>query len=213
MSLNTVLLNRLQKIQVRDKCLFDGYIRNNCNIMIPSEIVKICLLFYVLIEQWDEKCKSKDIRIDGDTIEKIKTHISWQRSAYLSNTATEGIHCWRFKIDQYSGNWTMLGVWKIKCKPMVPEKFCTANYHSTYAYIISKGSKTVDGGNEYSYGIECKNGDVVEMELDLKQLTLSYKVNDKDYSVAYEIEKASYKAVATLVGSGSKITLLSYQGY
>ena len=69
----------------------------------------------------------------------------------------------------------------------------------------------MDGGNEEKYGIVCKNGDTVEMILDLNELTLSFKVNDTDYSTAYEVEKTSYIAVATLVNAESKITLLSYR--
>ena len=66
--------------------------------------------------------------------------------------------------------------------------------------------------------IKYKNGDIIEMILDLNHLTLSYKVNDKEYNAVFEIEKGEYRAAVTLStnfndGAVSSIALLSYQEF
>ena len=49
------------------------------------------------------------------------------------------------------------------------------------------------------------------MTLNLNQLQLSYKINDTDYGKAFDVEKTSYRAAATLYYKETKFTLLSYK--
>ena len=61
------------------------------------------------------------------------------------------------------------------------------------------------------YGVKIKDGDIIEMILNLIDLTLSYKINNTDYGKAYDVDKTSYKVAATLCAKNTKWTLLSYQ--
>ena len=55
-----------------------------------------------------------------------------------------------------------------------------------------------------SYGVDCQNGDILEMILNLNQYTLRYKINGKDYGVAFEdIEKTKYRAAIFMYVYGS----------
>ena len=59
------------------------------------------------------------------------------------------------------------------------------------------------------YGIPCVEGDIIEMELDLNNLTIKYIINGKDYGIAFNnIENCNYRAAVTIDGGGSSITLL-----
>ena len=60
------------------------------------------------------------------------------------------------------------------------------------------------------YGRTCVDGDIVEMILNLYDLTLSYKINNKDYSKAFDVEKTSYRAAISSYYKNDKFTLLSY---
>ena len=51
------------------------------------------------------------------------------------------------------------------------------------------------GNKLKKYGNECKINDIITMILDLNNLTLSYKINDKDYGIAFaDIENTEYRA-------------------
>ena len=64
------------------------------------------------------------------------------------------------------------------------------------------------------YGVRCKNGDIIEMILNLNTLCLSYKINEKNYGTAFKnIENTSYRAAITFFVNGEKVTLISYKAY
>ena len=109
----------------------------------------------------------------------------------------------------------MFGVWKTKFEPTT-QKLFEQGGNKCYSYAFLK-AQLIDpaGGSVFSrklrdYGVESKEGDIVEMTLDLKQCVLSYKVNDFDYGKAFDVEKTTYRAVAALSYKESKITLVSY---
>ena len=59
------------------------------------------------------------------------------------------------------------------------------------------------------YGVQSKNGDIIEMILDLDNYTLKYIVNGKDYGFAYDdIEKCKYRAALYMWYEGDTVTLL-----
>ena len=57
-------------------------------------------------------------------------------------------------------------------------------------------------------GPKCVNGDIVEMTLDLDDLTLKYKVNDKDSGFLCNVEKAEYRMAFFTSWRKTKIELL-----
>ena len=73
--------------------------------------------------------------------------------------------------------------------------------------------KTACLTDEYGYGLGSKyginppNGSIIEMILDLNNLTLSFIIDDKDYGKAFDVENGKYRA-AIFFKKGDAITLL-----
>ena len=62
------------------------------------------------------------------------------------------------------------------------------------------------------YGRKCKQGEVIEMKLDLNKQQLSYSINGDDQGIAFEqIEKCEYIACLSTHQKNNCIQLLSYK--
>jgi len=72
-----------------------------------------------------------------------------------------------------------------------------------YAFCPHSGQlKVYDEVNDFcvssNYGVECKNGDVIEMHADMDKLQLKYIINEVDYGQAFCIQQAKYRAAVNL---------------
>eukprot|EP01084_Bolivina_argentea_P020805 38650_1 len=166
-----------------------------------------------LTDTWDPNCKHSDFQIQGNSIINIG---GGQRSAYLTRVVKSGIHCWKFRIDNLISHHSCFGVWKTKYQPILTERMGESGGNKSYGFCPNCYSLFVpEHGRpqETKYGVKCKNGDTIEMVLNLVNYCLSYKINEKSYGHAFDIEKTSYRAGVTPDGRGSgkaKFTLLSY---
>ena len=100
------------------------------------------------------------------------------------------------KSAEYEFPAFLIGIWRIQSHPPQTDTLFTSGKNKGYTFDLT-GEKT-DPKDGYchglKYGIDCVDGDVIEMILDLTQLTLSFKINDIDYGVAYEnIIKDKYR--------------------
>ena len=78
-----------------------------------------------------------------------------------------------------------------------------------YAHLTNPES-SIDYGKRYGERFEVN--DIIEMRLDCNKWTLSYKINDKDFGKAFDIEPNEYRAAITLTdGLGCLFELISYQ--
>ena len=98
---------------------------------------------------------------------------------------SSGTHYWKFsKITIYT---------TIRCYVFI-------------GVIISKYPFRVEGLIGHAYRSEdclgwdfyIKNGDIIEMKLDLNVLELSFKINDKMIEKTIKVEKSSYKTFVSL---------------
>lgn len=61
-------------------------------------------------------------------------------------------------------------------------------------------------------GIQCKTGDIVEMDLNLDEQTLKYKVNKEDVAFVARIEDTEYRMAFLSIWKETEIELLdTYQ--
>ena len=89
-------------------------------------------------------------------------------------------------------------------------------YDYGYCYCTSQGrtfgdrsglnDDSYDGDN--AYGCVVKKGDIITMIVDFDGNTLSYKVNDKHYGIAFHIEQNKYRVAVYLYAASTKIQLL-----
>ena len=139
-------------------------------------------------------------------------------TAFLTKVISAGIHRWTFRIINISDEMNF-GIYKVISRTPatldLSDRFFSAA-NNGYAYEAKNSmDKTASDGNLMkpesmshhvwkSYGANCKDGDIVEMILNLEEYTLSFKVNDIDYGVAFEdIEKTKYRAAIFMYVYGS----------
>ena len=196
---------------------------------IPDLIIYICLAFYYELAEWDIKYKSKGLQIKNTII--TTTSYSYQTACLSTICNGQYNYYWKFMIEQtidkvHTDPWNNLfGIWKINKQITnineLTDACFTDENGSGYAFISSvakltdasvEGDYCINGetdGELTKYAQPCVAGDIIEMYLDLKQLTLSYKINGKDYGIAFkDIEQTEYRAAIWVGGEGSAIKLL-----
>ena len=83
-----------------------------------------------------------------------------------------------------------------------------ASLHKVFKVETINEIYMVAGGLPYP---KIQNGEVIEMRLDLKELTLKFKVNDKVIVDFVDIEDTAYRAAVSTYKQQDRITLISYQ--
>ena len=182
----------------------------------PDLVLNTCLLFYhSQKDEWDRDQVGSRIAIIRETV-KLSSGSDCQ-SAFLSNIVDQDIHIWKFKLKRVAkkGSWKMVGIWKINVGyPILHSPFTSRKYNG-YGYVFGVARKTNIDKRTYdwgpSYGVTCKSGDIVEMIVDFKELSLSYRVNGNHQGVAFKIDKTKYRAAVSMDMKGDMFTLLQYE--
>ena len=217
-------LEDVKTIDQKEKDFIFGYIRkvqrifpdDNVYYTIPTLVIHWILLYYFVREQFDEDNKSRHYSISEDKMTTTREKLGGG-AVYLTNIAKNGVHEWTFKLRKCNtlNYYFVIGVWKNQH----PVK---TNYNLygrevmkySYGWVINYNRKTGDEEGTYwiRYGLDkCKTDDIVVMILDLNEKTLSYKVNEVSYGVAFEnIEDTEYKAVISTNWTEDSIELISY---
>eukprot|EP01084_Bolivina_argentea_P296856 511338_1 len=58
------------------------------------------------------------------------------------------------------------------------------------------------------YGKECVIGDIIDMCVDMDNLTIEYCINEKNYGIAFHITKGKYRVAVSMVGKTEVIQFL-----
>ena len=214
----STVFSKLKDVDDRSRKITLGYIRRierliSSNHAIPMDIKNLCLIYYFIKEKWDKKLKHPSIMIDGDSV--FNKHA--QNSAFLSNIVDKGIAVWTIRFDQIGTgrNWRTFGIRKVNTMKIDHNDFTYFEKREKgFSYIYDRGqlsSITNCGCYGDNYGTKCEVGDVIQMTLNMNDLTLSYQVNGKDYGKAFEnIENTAYRAAVTMEND-TKVTLVKYE--
>ena len=208
--------SKLQQIPQRNKDLAFGYVKQNENAnksTIPDMIKYLCLIYLNQNkDEFDAENTNGNIKINGNTV----IGSGWNAMCtYLRNIVSDGVHVWRFKFgfetNYYVGD--MIGIISNDEELTLYSYFNGSGSGSdAYGFAVA-GRLTNRQGKEY--GRKCKINDIIEMQVDFNELTLSYKINQTDYGKAFDIKPGEYRAAITLyLFSGSEkncYTLMSYQ--
>ena len=228
--------SKLKEIPQRNKDLAFGYLRGNekKNKSNYPQLIKYLVLIYSnQQDRFDPKATHKHLNIDGNCV--TDTRISDRsnpyaaityNNCYLKNVAMEGIHIWKFKYySKYDGddnNEAQVGVWKSKYGDPRAEDGATLidnttkdNKTCTEYVITMDGRRTTPHNPEYwnhlRYHPRPKQGDIIEMNLDLNKLTLTFKVRGEIVVIFNDIEDTSYRAAVATYRGQDKFELISYQ--
>ena len=221
----------IKSIDTNTKDTVNGYLReiqsllssDNIYYTIPTLVSYWCLLYFYVKECFDPDLHHISYETQFDDSMLIKKQSNNSGSAYLKRIAKpgSGVHCWKFRfvrVDEDYYTFT-LGIWKMNY-PIDAEHAIRSDLYRNKAYgwmcvdesdqvNLTKG----DGCLYKDYGeTTCKQGDIVEMVLDLDQFTLRYIRNGEDLGIAFEnIEVTEYVAAISMYRKGDAVELSSYQ--
>ena len=163
-------------------------------------------------DSWDPLYHGASVSIEG-TVITMKKKQSGYESAFLSNTATEGRHHWRFRLEASHKSVTtksgprIFGVWRMDHEDNVDINQMV-NTHFTNNELVDPNSNQAHGKG---FGDKCKEGDVVEMVLDLEEGRLHYMLNGEEYGKPVVVATAHYKAAVSFYHKDDRIKLLEYK--
>ena len=176
---------------------------------VPNVIIDIILCFYYLNDEWDKN--KVGLQFPTDTCVQLGPVNSYQcGAAFLSKTISQGIASWTFRIVKMC-NEVNIGVAKTSFAHhhRGSSRFFNNN-NDSYVWRASKKGMLMDPARRgphdlRQYGKTCVDGDIVDMILNMEERTLSFKINDTDYGVAFsDIEKTEYKAAVFMYAYGQR---------
>ena len=210
MSLSVEIVERLKKVRQKDEYLVSGFIKYNSLIDIPLEIIQICIIFFMCMDAWDTKNKSKWMEISGinDQICECTNPDDNPGNNYQTVlgilSVNSGKHHWKFKItniDFSKRAYARISFGIVKTNKFNDKQLTNlVNGHmaqfedKSFVIIVSKSNEDQEsvimdphscGSALAAYG-ECCNkvGDVIDMYLDLDKdeyPTLCFAMNGKNY--------------------------------
>ena len=225
----------LKEIRQNDKDLLSGFIRKYVSdkIHIPDGIMQLCLIYYLIFEQWDADNK-------GDLIQIVERYKAICQCKYIYEYQTilgtqickTGLHHWTLKLLQYDSkeeehgaNWNnivgIVGTDQIKNGANLNDYLTySGTYDSTFffvGWVVSMNSgiiykkDTQDPCQKYGEAFKTKNG-TIDINLDLNKGTLGFVINGTDYGVAYDNidPDGEYKLFITLNKEGTAFEIVSY---
>ena len=215
--------SKLKQIPQRKKDLAFGYLRENEHTIksnYPQLIKYLVLIYSNAQDDFDPNTTHQSLEINGNIITSKQQgdHVS-----YLKNVVSEGIHIWKFQwsLDMSYTTFTdsQIGVWNTKSgDPILKDVYvdCMDDDARTGYIIITHGRSTDPAGDgrwSKEWFTKPESGSIIEMELDLNELTLKFKIDDEIRVEMKNIEKTSYRAVVGPHNKGETFTLLSYQDF
>eukprot|EP01084_Bolivina_argentea_P056014 102571_1 len=187
----------------------NGYIRAN-NGNIPFDICGIIIAYFLKLypklyfDQFDHSLCGASIKISDHDM--IVTQISNydNNNVFGLNVVKSKIHHWTFKIIEYGhalhqkNDIIYIGIWRDDCDAKsVLNKSCLSLNSDLF-----RPTTVVNG---------FKNGDYIEMNLDLKKGTLKYRINGTDkQQFSVENDGIPYRVIVGLEGWGHSVELISY---
>ena len=211
--------------------MVNGYIRESDQEMLfPSELIQECFSFYfILNDEWDyNKINPAVLTINKETNE-IKCGI-WNSPRGLpmpfgSITVGKGdIQSWKIRVIELSDisqehafihkEFVFLGICEVSAAIKLkddPEDKPFTYYGCGYASVHNL---VVSGPENKSkeYGIEWKDGDIIEMILDMTHSeygVLSYKVNGEDQGIAWDdIDLSEEYCMALMVQQHTTVKIM-----
>ena len=203
-----------------------GYVRNitimNNVLYVPNEIIQIIHLFARLCDEWSRKYSLGEAEIidnNIDAIVRIKTDN--MMTVFGSNVISQGIYKWQIKIikmkhnsEDESGHPPYIGIIeddeKLLQRHNINTNWDRCGYQLSTSVALYGGNRN-NHAEERDYQCKWKNDqDILEIELDLNERTISFTLNGKYFGVAFwNIKKANYRLTMTVLEcQGSVFQLL-----
>ena len=187
---------------------------------VPFEINDIIYLYQRIYDEWSKKYSSDNVIINNDTKSMLTINTKEYVTAFGSHIVTEGVFKWKIQMQKMTnkpgfGKPPFVGIMEDSEANLKRYKddcnwddngyqFC-AQSGALFCPYTEREKKT----DKY----ECRwmqKGEILHVILDLNDKTLSFKVNDEDFGVAFKnIKHGNYRlAFSTWECKGSEFVLL-----
>ena len=186
---------------------------------IPIDINNIIYLFFRFCDQWSERFTSDDIEIDEDGLTFVVKGVD-EHTVFGETVVEDGVFLWRIKILEITthdyDDGPFVGIIEDDSENLNKVQDSDVWENDGYQLCGYTGNlcsnKLMSNTKTQNYCCKWnKEGDILEISLDLSKQTISFKVNDKDYGVGFKnIKKTKYRLALTseMGQQGSKFTLL-----
>lgn len=203
------------------RCVQQSFPADNIFYTISELIIHWILLYFHPQDAFDENHTHSTYRLNKDKLIVTKKKYSNEGCLFLTRRAKKGIHTWQFKLVRIDPSlYTMtIGIWKTKYQLDTSTAVRAVDKSHVYgwmliddanAYLVGESENKHDGNEKYCKS--CKQGDIVEMTLDLNEFQLKYSVNGKDYGVAFDnIEETEYVGAVSMYEERDSVEILSYK--
>ena len=140
----------------------------------------------------------------------------WDNSSYgstiIETAKNENIYIWTFHIAKCAYDSGM--VIGITSKYSITTNAFSREKVSPNYGVLSYNGQKVSKHNYKSYGKQFKENDIINMILNLKKRTISYKINDIDQGVAYNNivvgNDVNYKLAVTLGATNNSLQIIDF---
>ena len=185
----STLSYREKKKKMAELCVY-GFVRIYCsNQNIPTELKQLCLLMYfVIIDTWNIVKSHNQLRFDCENNICNFDNQSYWRHAMGSIIIKKGdMNTWKINITKESN--LLIGITNIQTFQDKPFYVAESDSFGIHSRGGEKWAISQDLHGE-NYAVTLHKNDIITMTLDIGQDKqygkLSYKINDKDYGVAFD---------------------------
>ena len=206
--------------RIQTDVLVSGYIReftNECNSDIPSDIIKLCFLFWFIdvCDEWDKSLCHQLVDINGGCF-KLSDNIAFSDKIYCctafgTHTVDHGIFVWRMKFKT-NMTWICIGVIPDKSDLLKEEQIDNAYGRFSAkggCFLLNMNGVIYHGGIDKYCDVFTAKDTVIEMTLDMDKHTISYKVNGTDCGIAYDkLNEKRYRLAVTIADLKHEIELI-----
>ena len=207
------------KFRSEDECLVHGYVRNVTH-NVPKEIIRICVLFYALYDDWDKNAMNEGIILKKHGIIEMSQNKE-SMNAYLTKEFDSGYNYWEFKVislnTQYMQHSDTITVGIINVDPKT-------GFDSTNLPLECHWTTDTDGKGSsiccnslMEDGTRLKEGDIIKLIVDMDKLQLNIHINDNQYTqkkvrsglmLPRKIERSRYRVGVNLFIKRDSIQLI-----
>lgn len=196
------------KTRERHELIVWGYLhrheKRRTSLNIPEDIKNMIFMFERVCDEWNKEYSHKKIKID-EIMNTISIKNGRTRTAYGSLVAKHGIVAWRIKIisitleQNLARSFPYVGI--IENKEKILKQYQTGCYWDDDGYQFCGRFGYIRGMKIPNSSINAtwyKEGDILEIILDLNEGTMRLMINDKDYGVVIAgILKKEYRLAIT----------------
>ena len=195
--------------------LVSGYIREMMNIDIPSEIIHICFVFWLIdvCDTWNKCISHPDVIIDA---QYAKPEFDGHKcTVYGSQVIESGSYEWKLKCET---DIIPLGVGVIEDRDEVLK-----HNHASYSYGMDGDGCFLLSNGKFFYSDDPSDdifdyakpfgdeGTMITLILNMDKQSVCYKINDEDFGYVNAKcvkKKQKYRLAVTMVTGNKKIALL-----